>query len=177
MRVRIKRPACRAGVAFAGLILVILPSCGGEEPGRPKRYPATGKVIVDGKPEAGVQVRLHPVEGLDDVDAFHPAGVTDAEGVYRLGTFEQHDGAPAGRYKATLFWPDAPDPRSRPKDRFNGAYAKAETSHFDLAIAEGDNRLADLESTKSSDSVKPRLPDRRKTARDVGTGPDGPDSR
>src|SRR5690349_11559756 len=124
MNNRPRRPR-RGPVLASVLLLLVVPACG-DDSGRPKRYPATGKVLVDGKGEAGIQVRLHPVDRLHDVDALAPAGVTDADGAYRLGAYEEADGAPPGRYKATLFWPDKPPGTSRPGDLFGGAYSKPE---------------------------------------------------
>lgn len=162
--------------AILGLsIVVLLPSCGDDQAGRPKRYPASGRVLVDGKGRAGIQVRLVPVDRPRDVDALQPRGLTDAEGAYQLGTYEEHDGAPAGRYKVTLFWPDSPDSQSRPKDQFQGSYAKPESSASEFTIAEGDNSLADIAVALPKRPPASRPAGRR--APETGPNPDGPEAR
>ncbi|MDR3619323.1 MAG: hypothetical protein P4L85_08230 [Paludisphaera borealis] len=173
MNLRLPNSRCAAVLALASAAL-LLPSCGGDE-GRPKRYPASGKILVDGKGAGGIRIRLHPIDRLRDVDALNPSGVTDDDGAYRLGTYEEVDGAPAGRYKATLFWPDAPPGQSRPKDLFGGKYAKPESSVFEFSIAEGDNQLADIEATKAAAPAKPRPTARRKA--EAGPDPDGPSTK
>ncbi|APW61568.1 hypothetical protein [Paludisphaera borealis] len=165
--------APRLALASA-LLLLALPSCGNDD-GRPKRHPATGKVLVDGKGTGGIQIRLVPVDRLRDVDALRPSGVTDDGGAYRLGTYDEDDGAPVGRYKVILFWPDAPPGQSRPKDLFGGRYAKPESSVFELTIADGENQLADIETAKAAAPAKPRPTTRRNAA--LGPDPDGPSAK
>jgi hypothetical protein len=164
---RYPRPIPR-GALGAALALLTLPSCGDDNAGRPPRYPASGRILVDGKCVAGIQVRLHPVDRLRDVDALQPRGVSDAEGAYHLGSYDESDGAPAGRFKATLFWPDSPSNLSRPKDLFNGMYAKPESSRIEFTIAEGENRLAEINVNRSDAPAKRRPAGRRAPA----SGPD-----
>lgn len=155
------------------LCLLVLPSCN-DDSGRPKRYPATGRVLVDGAGAAGIKVRLHPVDRLHDVDALNPSGATDADGAYRLGTYEDDDGAPPGRYKATLFWPDRPPGPGFANDLFSGAYSKPETSAFEVAIIEGENAIPDINATGSAAPARRRPTTRRGPAAGAGADPDGP---
>src|SRR4051794_25148709 len=74
--------------------------CGGDG-GQVPRFPASGTVLVGGKPSPGVRVVLHPSDRLGDLDALKPSGVSGDDGAFRLGTYEAGDGAPAGRYKVT----------------------------------------------------------------------------
>jgi hypothetical protein len=162
-----------APVLILAIASTVLPSCGDEEAGRPKRYQAAGKVLVDGKGEKGIQVRLVPADRLRDGDALRPAGVSGDDGSYRLGTYEEADGAPAGTYKAVLFWPDDPNSQGRPKDQFGGKYSKPEASTIEVTIAEGENALPDIEVARATASARTRPAPRRRAAGPVAN-PDGP---
>jgi hypothetical protein len=135
-RARLRGWAWRA-VALVGLLASGCRDSGGRLP----LHPASGRVLIDGEPAEGVQVRLHPMDRLADPNALQPFAATGADGSFRLGTYEAGDGAPAGRYKATLFWPDRPPGPSRPIDRLDGTYNDAARSGLDVAIAEGPNEL------------------------------------
>ena len=65
-----------AAVAMAGLSLVAA-GCGDRLP----TVPVTGTVRVDGKPAAGVQVVLHPIDTADPrLAKLRPTGRTEADG-------------------------------------------------------------------------------------------------
>ena len=104
-------------------------------------HPAKGKVEIAGKPEAGVQVRLHPVGKLDDMDAPRPFAETGADGGFALGTFEAEDGAPAGEYLVTIFWPGKEQGPSGAPDQLAGKYTNILKPSFRVTIRDGDNRL------------------------------------
>jgi hypothetical protein len=155
----------RAGLA-ALFGLLASPGCGGAVDRLPL-HPATGKVVIDGEPEPGVQIRLHPADKLNDASALQPFAVSDAEGAFRLGTYEEGDGAPAGRYKATLFWPEKPPGPERPVDLLQGRYNDASRSELDVTIAEGENALKPFEATKPEKPAAPRRKPARPAQRDV----------
>ena len=64
---------------------------------RPKTYPAKGRVLWDGKPEAGVVVSFDSPS--HNVSA---SGFTDADGGFTLQTFKSRDGAVAGDHVVRL---------------------------------------------------------------------------
>ena len=140
----------------AGLVAAALASAGCGEPGPPKvaLHPASGKVIVDGQPTAGVLVRLRPAADPDALDALVPFGKTGEDGGYTLGTYEAGDGAPTGRYKVTLFWPDRPPGPSLAEDLLGGAYAQGRSTPLEATIAEGDNVIPTFEATKAAPRPK-----------------------
>ena len=153
-----------------GLLAVALAAtgCGESGPPRAALHPASGKVIVDGRPAAGVQVRLRPADAPDSLDALVPFGKTGEDGVFTLGTYEAGDGAPTGRYKVTLFWPDRPPGPSHAEDRLGGVYALGRRTTLEATIAEGDNALGPFEVAKPA--PRPRKAANRKNASD---DPDG----
>jgi len=82
---------------ISSLIVVAAVGCGGPGSKNPgvDVNPVTGKVTVDGAPLAGATVVFKGTERGS-------SGVTDAQGVYTLMTFDPGDGVPAGSYKVTV---------------------------------------------------------------------------
>jgi hypothetical protein len=84
-----------ATIVTAGLA-VTLSGCGGAS-GRPVTFPVSGKVTLNGEPVEGAQVSFF-TEGSSRA----AAGTTDADGAYRLTTFDTNDGAIAGDHSVTI---------------------------------------------------------------------------
>lgn len=112
----------RAGIlrsgAWAVILLVIGSGCGGS--GKPIK--TEGLVTLDGKPVEGATVTFHP-----EAEKGHVAtGLTDGDGVFRLQTFADGDGALPGEYKVTVTKteavagpPSASGPEQMMKTMFN----------------------------------------------------------
>lgn len=135
--------------AAAFLAALVVAGCGEGGPPKVALHPASGRVIVDGEPAAGVMVRLRPAADPDQLDALVPFGTTGEDGGFTLGTYEEGDGAPTGRYKVTLFWPDRPLGLSNPEDRLGGAYSQGRRTILEATIAEGANILGPFEVAKA----------------------------
>ncbi|WP_435016091.1 hypothetical protein TA3x_003651 [Tundrisphaera sp. TA3] len=130
------------------MTLLLVAGCGGGGPAVPL-HPASGTVEVDGKPAAGVMVRLHPADALDDIDRPQPFATTGEDGSFRLGTFEKEDGAPAGSYKVTLFLPDRPlAGPGTPIDLLGDRYTHPARSGLDATIVEGPNQIPPFQVLK-----------------------------
>ncbi len=78
--------------ALAGCALLIS-GCGG--PQHPVTYPVTGKVLLKGQPVAGASVVFVPQSGSER----GATATSDADGSYKLTTYEHGDGARPGEYK------------------------------------------------------------------------------
>lgn len=130
------------------------PGCGHDD--RLPLFPASGKVVVDGKPAKGVEVRLVPAQAPDDPDTLRPFATSKDDGSFALGTYEAGDGAPEGKYKATLFWPDRPPGPSHPNDLLGGDYVQASRSGFEVAITKGTNTIPAFEAKVPAKPTKPR---------------------
>jgi len=83
------------GCRCAGLLVVLAAVAGC---GKGETVPLQGTVTLDGRPLQGATVHFiaQDPEGRDAI------GSTDAEGVFRLSTFERDDGALRGRYKVIV---------------------------------------------------------------------------
>jgi hypothetical protein len=92
-------------------------------------FRVTGSVLFRGRPAEGVRVAFHPSRDPGD-RGLCPQGTTAADGSFRLTTYFGGDGAPAGAYFVTLYWPGAgpdDDVHVRP-DRLGGRYADPRTT-------------------------------------------------
>ncbi|PQO43481.1 carboxypeptidase-like regulatory domain-containing protein [Blastopirellula marina] len=65
--------------------------------GRPPLFDAEGLVTINGEPLGEAVVTLHPVDGK-----YAAFARTDSDGAFRLTTFDDGDGAPAGEYDVTV---------------------------------------------------------------------------
>jgi hypothetical protein len=140
-----RRSRAVPSLLFATFLIL---GCGGD--GRVPLFPADGKVLVDGKPAAGVVVRLVPADALGDHDALQPFATTGENGDFSLGTYDKGDGAPAGRYKVTLFQPDRPPGPAHPNDLLGGQYADPQLSKIEVVISEGPNTLKPFEVNRAA---------------------------
>jgi len=81
-------------------LVTMLSGCGGTPEGnadRPKVYPVTGVVTLDGNPLEGATVTFS--SGSAAPSGF---GKSDASGKFSLTTFDANDGAPAGSYQVLV---------------------------------------------------------------------------
>ncbi|QDV39504.1 DUF4198 domain-containing protein [Tautonia plasticadhaerens] len=129
--------------AILVLVALLASGCGGDDAPGPasELRPVSGLVLVGGKPAAGVDVQLHPLNRSNDADAPRPYGSTDAEGRFRLRLGEAEEGAPAGQYTVTLSWPAGVGGA----DRLGSAFAEPGGSGLVAVIEEGTTELPPFE--------------------------------
>ena len=132
------------GKAIAAVCLVGLVTCWtgcggkGSVAGRPATIPVQAVVHYKGQPAVEANVQFLPNSG-DGSAAVAATGITDAQGVARMMTFEQGDGVVPGSYRVTIrksvpvggtaeASPDAPPVPVQYRDELPGKYAVPETS-------------------------------------------------
>jgi hypothetical protein len=106
--------------------------------------PVTGTLSYKGTPMAGAVVVFYPTSSA--AVGLAPRGVADASGRYTLTTYLTDDGAPAGDYVVTIYWPmenyrsppGDPDPPLAP-DRLKGAFADRKRTKLRAAVEAKDN--------------------------------------
>lgn len=79
---------------FLGAFLLICIACSGKS----KAVKVSGRVTLDGQPLPGATIMFHPADGKGSI----ASGRTDANGNFRLTTFNVDDGALPGDYKITI---------------------------------------------------------------------------
>src|SRR5262245_46630814 len=134
------RPLRRA----LGLLVVVLAlSCCACGDGRPPVYPVTGQVFVGQRPGARATVTFHPVN--DTPERYRPTGQVDERGNFKLTTFTEGDGAPAGEYRVTVSWylatRTSPTEDPVPVNRLPEKYGRPESSGLRATVGPGDNAV------------------------------------
>jgi hypothetical protein len=114
-------------------------------------HPVTGTVTFNGKPMNGAIVTFNPLNPTDKFSP-SPSGVANAEGVYKLTTYNTADGAPVGEYLVTLYWPGQRrglpnEEGDLPPDQLKEAYANKKTSKLRGKVEAKDN-VVDFTITK-----------------------------
>lgn len=146
---------------FSLVILVVICGCSGNTDGLTK-FPVQGSVKVNGETHEGMIVRLfRNGEAKEGRNAGSPVGTTAADGIFRLSTNGQNDGAVVGEYKVTIVWPQSNEPPLL--DRLRGAYANAEKSTIIVKVEARKNVLSPIEiNVESTEPVgnSSRMPSR-----------------
>lgn len=129
---RENRPSPRAALVLAAIL-----GCG--EAG-PTLVPARGRVLYNDEPLAGAEVVLHPrTEG----PGWMPVGVTGEDGSFAVGTRGPGDGAPPGRYGATVAWRPPGEDEDGPS-RLPARYARPESSGLEFDVGPGAGELPEI---------------------------------
>jgi hypothetical protein len=140
----------RGFLVVSGLVVCLTGVGCGADDGKLKVYPAHGKVLVKGQPAEGAKVTFYPaVPEVDGKKVPPPNATTEANGEYHLGTYKLDDGAPAGDYKVSVVWLQAPPPNAQgifdQKDRLGGRYANPEQSKLTAHVEKGGGEIPAFE--------------------------------
>ena len=123
---------CTAALSLA--LLTLLPACGRRE--KPV-FPVEGQVFFQKKPAGEALVILTPKENaeLEQWPTGYPRGTVGEDGSFKISTYRNDDGAPAGVYTVTLMWlvQDERDEETR-FDKLQGRYADPATSKIHVEI-------------------------------------------
>lgn len=132
-------------------LFAFLLGCGGSGFPTQTTHKAKGKVLVNGKPYAGVTLVLHPEDKTNFKMDERPQGRTNDQGDFELFTYKAGDGAPAGKYKvgfAFVETDDSGDDQIKTKGLAGLIPAQlqsATTSGITLEIKPGENVLATID--------------------------------
>ena len=124
----------------------LVPACGSREK-TVTCHPVEGRVLHGNQPVVGARVTFAAIDVPTPPDVFvHPTARTDAEGHFKLRTFKEADGAPAGKYKVLIVWPKTPgrsdgSGEGEEGDRLEGRFATPETSTIEVEIKPETNNL------------------------------------
>ena len=135
-----------------GSLLLLVATTGCSQPDdRKPAFAVTGKALFKGQPMAGARITFHPL-GESDQRALRPTTQVDEAGTFRLTTYFKDDGAPAGEYAVTIYWPQKPaakeqaddpnaDIRDLPPDRLNRVYALPTTTPLRATVRAQSNTI------------------------------------
>lgn len=137
---------------LAWALLMGISGCGQTEQRRDV-VPVRGQVFWQSKPAAGALVVLCP-DGAAAAAGWpegYPRAVAGEDGSFRIGTYDQEDGAPEGQYKVTITWM-MPSPKSERSDsealtvdRLAGKYGDPAASAFSVTVAAPESELPRLD--------------------------------
>ncbi len=121
------------------LLVSLVTACREQTQFRKETFPVTGQVLVDGQPAAQLQVLCHNVAGLDAEHPTFSQAVTNAEGKFKIATYEQADGVPEGEYVLTFAWQEfnALQVGYSGPDKLKGKYSNPKTSQFRFKVEKG----------------------------------------
>lgn len=124
------------------VMTVLLTSCGRKTP--VAVYPVRRTVLYKGRPAAGALGVFYPL-GDSETGRPLPLATVEVDGSIRLSTYEQHDGAPVGRYAVTVVWPSDPvrekDGTPAGPDRLQGRYADPKKTPLQVEVRAESNEL------------------------------------
>jgi hypothetical protein len=129
-----------ANLSLLGLALLLVPACRERRYDPVPLYPVRGKVLFNGQPAPGAEVRFHPVTPSEK-GIFSPAGRVEADGSFALTTYENKDGAPPGEYTVTVRWDEVSYAEGTLPDRLKGRYSDPKKSQWRVRVREGANDL------------------------------------
>jgi len=147
-----RTPARAVLLTAAALAALCCSSCQGGK----RFYPVRGRVLVNGKPAAGVSIVFYLVDDPDPKPVL-PSAIVQADGSFELKTFVAQeralkDGAPAGPYQVSCVWypPDLQkylNAGAALPDRLHGKYSDPKTSGLRADVPEQPTELPLFELT------------------------------
>lgn len=142
-----KRSLVRVMAVVQGLFVVgVFCGCGGASPWE-KVYPAKGQVTHKGKAVKDAELLFFPVDATAP-EAVRPWAKSGENGEFTLSTYNNGDGAPAGKYKVTVVHHEivvskgamGTKPNDLPKK-----YASSETTDLVVDVGTSETTLPPLE--------------------------------
>ncbi|VTR93734.1 Uncharacterized protein OS=Singulisphaera acidiphila (strain ATCC BAA-1392 / DSM 18658 / VKM B-2454 / MOB10) GN=Sinac_3752 PE=4 SV=1 [Gemmata massiliana] len=128
--------------------------CGGGSKEKPV-FKVHGKLTFEGKPMSGAEIAFLPADPAQR--GLQSRATANANGEYTLYTYRQNDGAPAGEYVVTLYWPAPLSKRAAEKlekaetveekdaiiapDRLKDVYRDPLKTKLKATVAEKDNEI------------------------------------
>jgi hypothetical protein len=118
---------------------LVLGGCSGDPGDGLEKFPVRGAVLVNGVPAPRMVVNFHALDPGTGGNAASPVARCDDSGRFELSTNADRDGAVAGRYAVTFFWPS--DEGAMPTDRLDGRFSRPEGSPFRVEVERKANEL------------------------------------
>ncbi len=114
------------GLFVCGVLLMTGVGCSSSNVPMQRTYKTTGRVLLDGQPVGGLDVRFIPKDKTEFKLEETPLGRTDEQGNFTLTTYNTGDGAPAGEYLVAVSYPDqVPVPEEADETAAAIAFSKA----------------------------------------------------
>ena len=145
---KLRNPFSTAAIVGGAVFAFVLPLAGCSEQNPWETvYPATGQVTFRGQPVANAEIALFP-EDSTAPETVRPRARSTADGEFAVWTYERGDGAPAGRYKATVVQHDVVVTNGAVGTRPNKLprkYARAETTDLVIEVSQAETQIPRIE--------------------------------
>lgn len=113
----------------------------------------SGSVLVNGAPAEGAKVVFYPTsEELKQPGMPIPYAFTGPDGQFKLRSYDPDDGAPAGDYNVSVFWPKGGGDQSagggemeQVSDRLGNRFLNPKESGLTATVDEGGAELPPFE--------------------------------
>jgi hypothetical protein len=126
---------CRTAIAWLALLLTTLAGCSGKS-----TYPVKGMVVYkDGTAATDLAGYLVSFESSEAKASAN--GLIQPDGTFQLGTFEEGDGAPPGKYQVTIAQQMPLSDEPIPPSVIDPKYASDATSGLEATIAPQENDI------------------------------------
>ena len=134
----------------ASIVLLCVAIGCAKQSNRKPVYAVAGKALFKGEPLVGARIGFHPLghSGRREMSA---TAQVDDDGAFALTTYEKGDGAPAGEYVVTIYWPDERSIKENnatpeegdglPPDRLKREYAVAKTTKLRATVHNKPNTI------------------------------------
>jgi hypothetical protein len=122
--------------------------CGKQNNHKPV-FQVSGRVTFRGEPMTGAVIGFHPLN-VSDLRAVHATSKADKDGHFSLTTYATGDGAPAGEYAVTIYWPgkrlkkvepNEDEDEELPPDRLSRAYSDPKSAKLRGTVREQPNTI------------------------------------
>ena len=136
-----------------GLLGLLFAASCSSGPARKAVFSVEGKVFHKSEktPAAGALVIFRPAGTVNDGDwpEGFPRATAGDDGAFKLTTYDDGDGAPAGEYAVLVQWPkrvasETASQDERGEDRFAGAYSNPDNPPFRKQVKAGPNDPKDF---------------------------------
>ncbi len=138
--IRFWRTALLVGLVASAPLLT---GCSKKEARKPV-FVVTGKVTYNSSPIENATIVFHPV-GEEGPNVVKSRGKTDAQGNFKLTTYNTDDGAPAGEYRVTVEQWLAGRPDEGPSNRLPAYLGKPESSNIKATVNKGPTEVSTIE--------------------------------
>jgi hypothetical protein len=115
------------GLSALALVVITLAGCSSSN--RPKTVPISGRVTIDGQPPGeGGKIYFTPTQAAEGYSRRPANGAFDAEGVYRVMSWEPDDGLVPGHYTVSII------PLDASRTKIAKKYHQSGTSDLDVDV-------------------------------------------
>jgi hypothetical protein len=104
-------------------------------------HPVKGTLHTQGEPLYGAYLTFHPQGDVGMTKGNKPFARVEQDGSFQVTTYDTSDGAPAGSYAVTIYWPEDPESRGFSPDRLKEKFANPEKPAFEISIGDESTQL------------------------------------